>query len=248
MDWVSRITEALEQNRFALYLQRIEPTAGESAGGHYEVLLRMLDGDGRVIPPGQFIPPAERYNLMPQLDRWVIRQVFAAAAEGAEVTRYSINVSGTSLSDPQFLGFVRGEFEASGLAPSRVCFEITETAAIADLQRANGFIAAMRELGCTIALDDFGAGLASFGYLKNLRVDYLKIDGQFVKGLRDSPVDRAMVEAIDRVGKLMGIRTVAEFVEDEAVRDELRQIGVDFVQGYGVHKPEPWSSVNIKIA
>lgn len=239
MDWVSVISAALEQDRFALYLQRIEPAGGPDGLPHHEVLLRMLDPEGRVIPPGQFIPPAERYNLMPALDRWVIQRVFRDAQP--EDGLFSINLSGTTLSDPGFQAFVQQEFQRTGLAPTRVCFEITETAAIADLDRAQAFIAAMRRLGCTIALDDFGAGLASFGYLKSLPVDFLKIDGLFVKGLRDSPVDQAMVEAIDRIGKLMGIRTVAEFVEDPATRARLHAIGVDMVQGYGVHRPEPWA-------
>lgn len=247
MNWVSRITHALEENRFELYQQAIVPLGGSHTGGvHREILLRLREPDGSLVLPQSFIPAAERYNLMPTLDRWVIERVFAGvhrhlAREGSECSDvFAINVSGTTLSDERFIAFVREQFVRHAIPPGAICFEITETAAIANLAEASSFIERMRAIGASIALDDFGSGLSSFAYLRKLTVDFLKIDGTFVRGIASDPVNAAMVESINRVGKVMGIRTVAEYVEDEATLARLREIGVDYVQGYGRHRPERW--------
>ncbi len=240
MEWVARITKGFEEQRFRLYFQRIAPIQGTEAGEHAEVLLRLEDEDGQLIPPAAFIPAAERYNLMPSLDRWVIRRAFVAymsrPAEDACRDTLSINLSGASLTDDYFLDFVRDQFAIYGMPPCAVCFEITETAAIANLGQAVRLIGELKKLGCRFALDDFGSGMSSFAYLKNLDVDYLKIDGALVRDM----VDFAMVEAINRVGHVMGLQTIAEFVENDAILAKLRELGVDYAQGYGLHQPEPF--------
>ena len=243
MNWVSRITQGLQEHRFALYFQKIaHVNQSADPGEHYELLLRLMDNDGRVIPPMAFIPAAERYNLMPAIDRWVIATFFEYAARRPNQAfgdTFAINLSGTSINDPSFLAYIVTQFERTGAAPRSICFEITETAAIANLTRATEFMTALKKMGCRFSLDDFGSGLSSFGYLKHLPVDYLKIDGSFVKGILTDPVDRAMVDAINRVGHIIGIQTIAEFVDNDKALEELRHIGVDFAQGYGVHQPEP---------
>jgi EAL domain-containing protein (putative c-di-GMP-specific phosphodiesterase class I) len=246
MTLVSRITRALEDGRFDLHFQRIRPLCEDGIDEHFELLMRMrTEGDGGLMPD-IFIPAAERYNLMPALDRWAIRRTFAGlgplfAAEPERAMLVAINLSGTTLGSERFTEFVRDQFRESGVPPRAVCFEITETAAIANLHKARAFIDAMHALGCRIALDDFGSGLSSFAYLKALPVDYLKIDGAFIRDLRSDPVDQAMVAAIVKVGEAMGIRTIAEFVDTPDVLDLLRRMGVDYVQGYAIHKPERWS-------
>jgi diguanylate cyclase (GGDEF)-like protein/PAS domain S-box-containing protein len=247
IEWVARIGEALEQNRFRLYAQRIVPIgADQSDRQHIELLLRMVDGDGQLIPPMTFIPAAERYNLMPKVDRWVIGAAFGMLAESfgngvdpGKVT-CSINISGASIEDEHFLDFILEQQRRHGIPFSSICFEITETAAIANLPIAAAFIARLRSFGCYFSLDDFGAGMSSFGYLKHLPVDFLKIDGSFVKDMVTNPIDHAMVEAINQIGHVMGKQTIAEFVENDAILDVLRRIGVDFAQGYGIGKPEPF--------
>jgi len=204
----------------------------------------MSDGEGGTIAPMAFIPAAERYNLMPTLDRWVVRTTFEKLRElQGEAPRppvtCAVNLSGQSLCDDHILDFVFEQFEASGIPYAAVCFEVTETAAITNLTRAMQFIGHLKAKGCTFALDDFGSGLSSFAYLKNLPVDFLKIDGSFVKDMVEDPIDRAMVSAINQVGQLMGIRTIAEFVENDAIVRELRQVGVNYAQGYGVGRPVP---------
>jgi EAL domain-containing protein (putative c-di-GMP-specific phosphodiesterase class I) len=247
MHWVSRITEALQQDRFILYKQTIAGIV-ENEEHHYEILIRMLDDSGKIIPPGAFIPAAERYNMMPAIDRWVIRNLFAFCAgefftgnpeQPATTQIYTINLSGNSVNDADFLQFVRDQFTLHELPPERFCFEITETSAIANLSSAATFISELKNMGCLFALDDFGSGLSSFGYLKNLPVDFLKIDGQFVKDIVDDPIDAAMVKSINEIGHVMGIRTIAEFVENDAILNKLKEIGVDFAQGYGISRPEP---------
>jgi EAL domain-containing protein (putative c-di-GMP-specific phosphodiesterase class I) len=247
MEWVGRIQRALDENRFCLYAQNIVPVSGKgSQGAHCEVLVRMLDERGALIPPMAFIPAAERYGLMPALDRWVIHSAFAKltqmrADENFEpIVTCSINISGASIVDERFLSFVQGKFIEFNVPHSTICFEITETAAIANLGKAKAFIDDLRSLGCRFSLDDFGAGMSSFAYLKHLPVDFLKIDGGFVKDMPDDPIDRAMVEAINNVGHVMGKITIAEFVENEACMSILREIGVDFAQGYGIHRPAPF--------
>ncbi len=241
MLWVSRLGAALEQDRFLLYRQAIVPATGDAHPVHYEVLLRLHDEDRNIILPAAFLPAAERYNLMPAIDRWVVHRVLARGAWHADGDgqMVAINVSGTSIGDPQFLEFIRRELERHPGAATRLCFEITETAAVTNLERALRFMEELRALGCRFALDDFGAGLSSFGYLKNLPVDFLKIDGGLVRHVAANPVDHAMVQAINDIGHTMGMRTIAEFVEDEAIRAALLGIGVDFLQGYAIERPRP---------
>ena len=243
MEWAVRITQALDGERFALYYQTIAPvTDTQRLPVQREILLRMIDENGEIVPPAQFIPAAEKYNLMTAIDRFVVRKVLDwLAANPAEAVRYvwSINLSGQSLGDEAFLGFIAAELKRTQVAGERLCFEITETAAIADLARAQRFIAELKQLRCRFALDDFGSGMASYGYLKNLPVDTIKIDGGFIKGMVNDAIDQVMVESIHRVARLMGIRTVAEFVEDAAIFARLKTIGVDYAQGFYVHRPEP---------
>lgn len=242
MEWVARLTRALEEDRFALHIQCIQPLHG---GGerHHEFLLRLREDDGALIPPGAFIPAAERYNLMPALDRWVVSRAFGHLARreapvGAGEA-FFINLSGATLSDDQFAAFVTPELEAHGLPPAAVGFEITETAVIADLARALEFMQQVRALGCRVALDDFGSGLSSFSYLKTIPADYLlKIDGGFILDMLDDPMDGAIVDAINRIGHVAGLKTVAEFVESEALKQRLAELGVDYAQGYAIHRPE----------
>ena len=247
MEWVARIHEALEKGRLCLYAQEIVPTdAHEKAGSHFELLVRMLDERGKLIPPMAFIPAAERYNLMPMIDRWVIRTAFSTLASmrdqarGAQIDMCSINLSAASLGDERSLEYVREQFAHFGIPHSAICFEITEHAAIANLSKAAHFIQELKALGCRFSLDDFGRGMSSFAYLKHLPVDFLKIDGGFVKDMLDDPIDRAMVEAINHIGHVMGKRTIAEFVENRRILRVLRDIGVDLAQGFGVAKPRPF--------
>jgi len=246
MEWISRLQKALKEDRFVLYAQDIKALdTRREHGTHCEILVRLLDERGELVPPMAFIPAAERYNLMPAIDRWVIRSAFATIsreqAEGGAVFEIcAINVSGGSIGDEGFLDYVREQFARFAVRPQSICFEITETAAIARLDKATHFINELKSLGCRFSLDDFGAGMSSFAYLKHLPVDFLKIDGGFVKNMADDPIDRAMVEAINSVGHITGKQTIAEFVDGERVIALLREIGVDFAQGYGVAKPRPF--------
>lgn len=241
MEWVNRIHRALAENRLLLYAQPIVPLHGDGPVSH-ELLVRLLDERNEVIPPMAFIPAAERYNLMPAIDRWVIRTAFATlAARGTGPGTYAINLSGASIGDESFLAYVREQFDRFRVPYASICFEITETTAVTSLSRAAEFIGALRALGCPFALDDFGVGVSSFTYLKHLPVDYLKIDGSFVKGMLDDPVDAAMVDAINRIARVMGKATIAESVESEGVRAALALAGVDFAQGYGIALPAPFA-------
>lgn len=255
MRWVSRLGKALDENRFCLYCQKIVPVAEPASGApHYELLIRLLDEEGKLIPPLAFIPAAERYNLMTSIDRWVVRKALETIAQNAFITRgwlFSINLSGQSLSEDNFLKFVVDAFDKTGISPEQICFEITETTAMLNLTRATRFIAVLKGMGCRFSLDDFGTGLSSFGYLKALKVDFLKIDGSFVRNIVSDSVNRAVVEAANQIGHAMGIQTVAEFVENDEILRLLRDIGVDFAQGYGVAKPQPmedlFSDINREI-
>lgn len=242
MQWAARINNALDEDRFELFRQTIQPLQHTDDGAHYELLLRMRDETGGIIAPGLFIEAAERYGITPSIDRWVIRNAFrwlvSEADERERLTLCSINLSGQSLGDEKFLPFVIDQFQMSGLDATRICFEITETAAIASYSQANRFINALKELGCKFALDDFGTGLSSFGYLKHFPVDFLKIDGSFVKEILHDPIDREMVRSINEIGHLTGKKTIAEFAENEEIITMLRGMGIDYAQGYGVAEPK----------
>lgn len=243
MQWVHRITEALNEDRFVLYCQEILALNMSSNDKHYEILLRMQDKQGNIIPPNEFIPAAERYQLMPAVDRWVIDRTlldfhFLQQEDGAMVS-CAINLSGQSLCDESFLPYVVERIKSSDIPPARICFEITETAVMANLNIAVHFIAVLRDMGVRFALDDFGSGLSSFAYLKNLSVDYLKIDGAFVREMVHDRIDYAMVSSINEIGQLMGIKTIAEFVENDAILEKLRELNVDYAQGYGIGRPRP---------
>ncbi|RZV38360.1 MAG: EAL domain-containing protein [Chromatiales bacterium] len=254
MKWVSRITSAVDEDRLELFFQPIIGIGQDDAArcGHYELLLRMRDEDGNLVGPNQFIPAAERYNLMPTLDRWVIHEALSKLADRSEgeSANYTlaINLSGTSLSEDRFLDFVIDELEKQELPPGAICFEITETAAISNLARVVHFMKSIKKLGCKFSLDDFGSGLSSFTYLKNLPVDYLKIDGHFISNVAEDSVDESMVKAIHQVGSAMGIETIAERVENRKVLDKLGSLGVEFAQGYYIARPEsvasfePWAA------
>jgi diguanylate cyclase (GGDEF)-like protein/PAS domain S-box-containing protein len=242
MHWAGRITRALEENRMVLFEQPVVSIKdGVEAGNHCEVLLRMRDEDNDMIGPDAFIPAAERYNLMPTVDRWMISQVFKllgrTSCTGVDKV-VAINLSGTSLADEGLLGFVLNEAESLQVDLAHVCFEITETAAISNLSKATHFINGLRSKGCRFSLDDFGSGLSSFSYLKNLPVDYIKIDGSFVVDMLDDPIDRVMVEAIVEVGHVMGVQVIAEWVENEATLLLLKGMGVDYAQGYHLGRPK----------
>jgi diguanylate cyclase (GGDEF)-like protein/PAS domain S-box-containing protein len=242
MQWAARINNALEDGRFDLFRQSILPLQIEESGAHYEVLLRMRDENGSLVSPDLFISAAERYGIMPRIDRWVVshalRWLVSEADERERLTLCSINLSGQSLADDDFLPFVIREFQHSGLDPTKICFEITETAAIGSYAQASRFINALKELGCQFALDDFGTGLSSFSYLKHFPVDYLKIDGSFVKEILHDPIDREMVRSINEIGHLTGKRTIAEFAENNEIITMLKGMGVDYAQGYGVSEPK----------
>jgi diguanylate cyclase (GGDEF)-like protein len=245
MLWMTRIQKALEEGRLRLLWQAIEPLeAHEETGRHVELLLRMVDEDGTEILPMAFIPAAERYFIMPMVDGWVIDETLRLcsrylANRTASSCLFAINLSGASLKDPEFRRNLLERLQNQPSVGSHLCFEITETAAIGNLATVNEFIGAMRGFGCRFALDDFGSGLSSFSYLKHLQVDYLKIDGVFVRDMATNAVDRSMVEAIHRVGHEMGLKTVAEYVESDRILAQLRQIGVDYAQGNHIHRPAP---------
>lgn len=244
MQWVHRIQQALQDDRFELYFQRIAPLQIDDSQMHCEILLRLRDPTGQLVAPMAFIPAAERYNLMVQVDRWVLCNAVSRMHEllsGREQVQCSIaiNLSAQSLCDDDFLPFVLKKLDVSNIDARRLCFEITETAAITNLSRAQQFIHTLKARGCRFALDDFGSGLSSFGYLKNLPVDYLKIDGSFVRGIGKDNVDRALVEAINQIGHVLGIETVAEYVDNDAALNVLRKMGVDYGQGVAIAEPAP---------
>lgn len=244
MNWVAKISKALEQNRMVLYRQKILPLQETSRKEeHFEILLRMLDEEGRLLPPMAFLPAAERYNLMSTVDFWVIKtafQYFQECCTDDEITyTCSINLSGATVGDERLIGYIREQFAVFAIPPAGICFEITETAAIANLNSAVTLMHDLKQIGCRFALDDFGSGMSSFGYLKTLPVDYIKIDGSFVKDMLHDRIDHAMVEAINNIGHVMGIQTIAEFVENDAIKEELKCLNVNFAQGYGVGRPEP---------
>jgi diguanylate cyclase (GGDEF)-like protein len=244
LQWVTRIPQALDENRFELYAQLISPAQENSDNRvHYELLLRLRDKNGQIVSPGVFLPVAERYQLAGRLDRWVVAHALQWLARHPDVSKtvalWGINLSGQSLSEESFLEFVLQQLDETAIFADQICFEITETAAIANLTGAVRFINSLKQRGCRFALDDFGSGLSSFAYLKNLPVDFVKIDGVFVKDIIDNPLDFAMVRSINEIGQLMDKKTIAEFVENETILDKLRSLGVDYVQGYGIGRPQP---------
>ncbi len=257
--WIPRLYKALEDNQFCLYFQPIIPVDStlqinsQSFQASFEILLRFQDDSGRVIAPGYFIPVAERYGLMHLLDRWVIRNLFQylehrnieamwPEQEGSDGFLYMVNLSGASLNDDRFLDFVKAQFQTYSIPPRSICFEITETMAIANLSKSLHLIQQLKALGCYFALDDFGSGMSSLGYLKNLPIDYLKIDGGFIKDIAQNQVDCEIVEAIHRMARAMGIQTIAEFVENAEILTKLKILGINYAQGYGIARPAPLRS------
>ncbi len=247
MQWVHRITQAYSQNRFVLYAQEVVPLReGEHNGQRFEVLLRMLDDSGELVLPMEYIRAAERYNIMADLDRWVVSNAFALIDDyiarrrqhtSLPERRFAINLSGQSLGDDRTLEFMQAQFDKFPELARHIVFEITETAAVSNLAHATSFIASLRDLGCGFALDDFGTGLSSFAHLKNLEVDYLKIDGSFVRDISFDPVDYAMVGSINHIGHVMNIATIAEYVESQDIYQKLRDLGVDYGQGNWLSQP-----------
>lgn len=252
MEWISKLTNALEEDRFLLYYQPIVPLSdnGDSAGKS-EILIRMIDENGKIVAPTDFIPAAERYKLMSVIDRWIIRKALMSYRDLqiknklTEVTKtFTINLSAQSLADETLFRYIDTQFKELNVPPENFCFEVTETAAISNMNTATSLMAAMHELGCTFALDDFGSGFSSFSYLKSLPVDYLKIDGIFVKEMDKDPVNRAMVEAMNNLGHIIGKKTIAEFVHNKKIYNLLKEIGVDFAQGFEISPPLPLDSLH----
>ncbi|BAZ09291.1 diguanylate cyclase/phosphodiesterase with PAS/PAC and GAF sensor(s) [Calothrix sp. NIES-4071] len=260
MHWITQINQALENNRFSLYYQPIVSTSNNKSyinhtdtyeNTHFEVLLRLIDHKGKEVLPMAFIPTAERYNLMPAIDRWVISRVFTnlAAYKKEELSHchskddcgciYAINLSGASLNDEYFVEYVRDQLILHQIPPQAICFEITETVAVANFIKATNFIRALKELGCRFALDDFASSISSWNYIKNMSIDYLKIDGSFIKHIVKDKMNMAMVEAINKISHLIGIETIAKYVENQEILDTIKLIGVDYIQGYSIAKPHP---------
>ena len=244
MLWVSRINLAIEGDLFQIYRQKIELLDGDpSREEHYEILIRLKEKNGEVVSPFHFIPSAERFNLMPKIDRWVINKTLQKMA--AEFVKFpnsklvcSINLSGQSFSDEGFVSYIKEQINRFSVPADRVCLEMTETVAVSNLTQAVKFMEELKAFGCTFSLDDFGSGMSSFTYLKNLPVDYLKIDGHFVKTMMENKIDKAMVNSIHQIGSVMGLKTIAEFVENDDIMNELKKMGINYGQGYGIHKPE----------
>ncbi len=245
-EWINRIQDALGGNSFRLYYQPIQPLDPANKSAKIEVLLRMAAPDGSIIPPNMFIPIAERYNIMPAVDRWVIRHSMRTYAELTTAgdplaqTIMCINLSGGSLLDESIIGFIIDMASEYRVLPSRVCLEVTESNAILNLSSASRFIRILKERGFSFALDDFGSGFSSFGYLKNLPVDYLKIDGSFIRNMDKDKVDYTMVQAISSMCKVLGLQTIGEFAENDTIIKMLADIGVTYAQGYGISKPLPF--------
>ena len=243
MQWAMRIEHALEHGQFVLYGQRIEALDKQSPGVRAEALLRMVQDDGQLAAPGIFLPAAERFHLVSRIDRWVVQQALAwleALPEASAVRTLSVNLSGQSIGDRAFHRLAIELLRQAGpRICAQLCVEITETAAVTNMADAAAFIERIRALGVQVALDDFGAGASSFGYLKTLPVDYLKIDGQFVRDVVDDPLDEAAVRCFAEVARVVGVKTVAEFVDRPEVLAKLRTMGIDYAQGFLLHRPVP---------
>ena len=247
MSWVSRIQRALSEKRFLLYSQEIVDITGTDTIPHHELLIRMRDEKGKIIPPGMFLPAAEHYNLASAIDLWVVEHVLSTLSKAKEMGHeikgiYGVNLSGHSLSDKRFYNTIVdyvNQYNLNG-HDAKICFEITETAAILNMTSALGLINELRGMGCLFALDDFGSGLSSYAYLQQMPIDFLKIDGMFVKNCLDDPVKLEMIRSINNVGHVMGIKTIAEFVENDAIFARPGEINVDYAQGYWNGPPVPW--------
>lgn len=244
IDWIRDLTEALKDNTIELYCQKIQALEHPAKyPNRYEILIRLRNNDGNIIPPMAFIPAAERYGLMPAIDRYVIEKTFLHIAtkfkDHTSLLSISVNLSGASLNDDTFPGFVRNIINVTGIDPKQICFEITETTAVANLAKTSNVIRDLKKLGFRFALDDFGSGMSSFGYLKHLPIDYLKIDGTFIRQIQFNQFDAAIVDAIVRIANAMHIETVAEYVENESMWPLLIKIGVNYGQGYSIHQPTP---------
>ncbi|ANB01677.1 EAL domain-containing protein [Ectothiorhodospira sp. BSL-9] len=251
MHWVSRIHSAVEENGLQLFCQPIRPAApeGQEAGTHFEILVRMRDHDDKLIPPSAFLPAAERYNLSTRIDRWVVRQALDWMCDQRDrmghLDACAINLSGHSVGNSEFLKFLLEALQESNLPPEKLCFEVTETVAICNLDNARHLFSSLGSLGCRFSLDDFGSGMSSFGYLRDLPVHYLKIDGLFVRDVAQDETDRALVQSINDIAHVMGKQTIAEFVESEAILQVLREMGVDYVQGHHIGHPVPLHSITL---
>ncbi len=251
LEWAQRLKQAIDNEQFVLYFQSIKSLAQNDTDLHGEILLRLIGEENNIIPPFSFIPAAERYNMMPEIDRYVIKHTFELLDEYSDFPEIkngliSINLSAQSLCDKGFEDYITHQISKFRLTPENICFEITETAMISNMTKAVDLIESLQSRGCKFALDDFGSGLSSFAYLKNLPVDYLKIDGSFVKNIETNKLDFAMVSSVNQIGDILGIETIAEFVENTAIEDILRSIGVNHVQGYGIDRPRPFSEVLIE--
>jgi diguanylate cyclase (GGDEF)-like protein len=257
-DWVTLITASLQDERVYLTYQRILPVFAPEPGAEdeefFEVLLRLGHEGGEAMPTGDLLAKAQRYGLMPLIDRWVVRTLFDSlgsyyrelVVKDAMPRRFAVNISAASIADPAFLEFVIAQFRTSGAPHRAICFDIQETVALANLDRARHFVLELKELGCRFALDDFGSGLTSFNYLRTLPVDYLKIDGGYVKTVAEDSLSEAMIKAITDIAHLLGMKTIAESVENDDILDKLRLIGVDYIQGYGIHMPAPFDGPNAR--
>ena len=248
MHWISRINQALEEDRFQLYFQKIMPLNRHEQSFilHGEILLRMIDKEGDIVLPNNFLPAAERYNMITLIDEWVVEQSIVWLASRKEKVLVSVNLSGMSISNGDFLNFIVSKVKQHKINPELLCFEVTETAAIGNMSRAIHFMNVLKKLGCSFALDDFGSGLSSFSYLNSLPVDYLKIDGAFVMDIDKDPMHYAMVKSINEVAQVMGIKTIAEYAASENIIHSLKEVGVDNAQGYAIARPVPLASLTIE--
>jgi diguanylate cyclase (GGDEF)-like protein len=250
---IGKLRDALDNDSFRLDAQPILPLRGNYGRPRFELLIRMLGDRGEIIPPGKFLSSAERYQLMPTVDRWVVRRACEllgqhSAAVGEEFSRFAINLSGQSLQDESFLGFVVDQIKASSLPPGVLCFELTETATIGNLEKAQGFMRTLQDLGCQFALDDFGTGVSSLAYLKDLSVNYIKIDGSFVRDAVTNARSESMIKAIAQLAKVMCMETIAEYVETDLLRVRMADLGVDYGQGFAMGKAQPLEDLLMELA
>ncbi len=246
LGWISNIKDSIQQDRFRLYVQPIVPISSSAPLPMYEVLLRVINDAGEIVSPGKYIPAAERFNLMREVDEWVLEKVINIISEKENYPGMCINLSNNSLADKEFFFFVENLLQQHSIQQGQLCIEITEKTAIKNIQQTVKFIEALKRLNCQFALDDFGSGISSFGYLKDLPVDYLKIDGGIVSNMAQGNIDHAMVAAINQIGKVMGIKTIAEHVENESTLIQLKTIGVDFAQGYTISRPFPIEELDLQ--